>query len=152
MENKAKLNEFRVKHEAFIYVCDEVEGKSEWNKDELGEMDVFYSSDLATIAIRLIAVDGNITSKEVSYLNMTFGFKYTKAELEELYRNAKDDIGNSFDESFENGITYLRKISDDLADRYKELLSLICQIIIESDGVVTAIEKSEVEKLIKLCK
>lgn len=145
------IESFKLKHEMFLIGCDSVEEMGLWDKDELGEMDSFYSNDLTGVIIRLIAIDGNITHKEVEYLNKTFGFNYTIKELVDVYDSCKDDIGNSFDENFENGITYLRKINSKLADSYKELLSLICQIIIESDGVIDASEIDEVKRLKAMC-
>lgn len=93
----------------------------------------------------------------------TIFFSYAHDENEWLVQKLKgdieqrghkvwiDDIGQAFDENFENGITYMRKINAKLADAYKELLSLICEIIIESDGVITESEISEVKRLKAMC-
>ena len=54
-------------------------------------------------------------------------------------------------EGFENGIHHLRKVNSRLADAYKELLVLICKIIIESDGIIAEAETAEVKKLLELC-
>ncbi len=145
------IDSFKMKHESFIIGCDSIEELGLWDKETLGEMDVFYSNDLTSVIIRLIAVDGKITQKEVDYLNETFDFAYTLDELIDVYNCCKDDIGHAFDESFENGITYMRKINAKLADTYKELLSLICEIIIESDGVIAGSEVAEVKRLRALC-
>ena len=98
------INSFRIKHEAFLIGCDSLEEMGLWDKDALGEMDVFYSADLAGVIIRLIATDGKITPKEVDYLNKTLDFEYTLEELTDVYNSCKDDIGHAFDENFENGI------------------------------------------------
>jgi len=45
----------------------------------------------------------------------------------------------------------MRKINNKLADAYKELLSLICKIIIESDGVIAEAEVAEVKRLMEMC-
>ena len=148
---KDLVEAFKTKHESFINGCDSVELVDKWDVEENGEMDAYYSSDLATVMIRLIAIDGEITDSEVEYLNETLDFEYTDEELNELYRNSKDDISEFFDESFENGISLMRGINSLLADAYKELLKLICQIAIECDGVTLAVEQAEVERLIKLC-
>ncbi|MBE6756477.1 MAG: TerB family tellurite resistance protein [Ruminococcaceae bacterium] len=141
------IESFRMKHESFLAGCDSIEEMGLWDKETLGEMDAFYSNDLTSVIIRLIAADGKITQKEVDYLNETFDFEYTLEELIEVYKNCKDEIGHAFDESFENGITYMRKINPSLADAYKELLSLICEIIIAGDGVITESEVAEVKLL-----
>ena len=118
-----------------------------WDVERLGEMDVFYSTDLCSVILRLIAVDGTITAREVDFLNETFGFEYTLEELVEVYDNCKEDIDHSFDEAFEKGISLMRGISPKLADAYKELLSIVCDIIICSDGVISESERAEVQRL-----
>jgi len=145
------IDSFKMKHESFLIGCDSIEEMGLWDKEALGEMDVFYSNDLTSVIIRLIATDGKITQKEVDFLNETFDFEYTLDELIAVYNSCKDDIGHAFDENFENGITYMRKINAKLADAYKELLSLICEIIIESDGVIAESEIAEVKRLKAMC-
>lgn len=141
------LESFKAMHEAFQIGCDSIEEQGLWDKEALGEMDVFYSNDLAGVIIRLIAADGKITFKEVDYLNRMFDFDYTLAELVKVYENCKDEIGHAFDENFENGISHMRKINAKLADTYKELLYLVCDIIIESDGMIADAEIEAVQKL-----
>lgn len=148
---KNYVDSFKMKYDSFLTGCDSIEEMGLWDKEANGEMDVFYSNDLASVIIRLIAVDGVIAQKEVDYLNSTFGFDYTLAQLQEVYDNCKEDIGHAFDETFENGITLMRKINAKLADAYKELLSLICTIIMEGDGTVAAAEIEEVRRLKALC-
>lgn len=143
---------FKLKYEEFRNGCDSLEDLDKWDKSTLGEMDVFYANDLASVVIRLIAADGKITSKEVDYLNRNFDFHYSLAELKEVYNSCKDDIGHAFDESFSNAVALLRELNSELADAYKELLSLICDIIIESDGVITEQETREVKRLKVLCR
>ena len=145
------IDSFKMKHESFLIGCDSIEEMGLWDKEALGEMDVFYSNDLTSVIIRLIATDGKITQKEVDFLNETFDFEYTLDELIDVYNSCKDDIGHAFDENFENGITYMRKINAKLADAYKELLSLICEIIIESDGIISESEIAEVKRLKAMC-
>lgn len=147
-----KVESFKIKHELFINGCDSIEELELWNKEELGEMDSFYSNDMACVIIKLIATDGKITEKEVEYLNKTFELDYDYDELIEMYNTCYDDIGEAFDESFANGITYMRSINSKLADAYKELLYLICDIIINSDGIIDISEIKEVNRLKELCK
>ncbi|MBO5702282.1 MAG: hypothetical protein J6S71_07560 [Clostridia bacterium] len=145
------IDAFEMAHESFIIGCDSIEEMGLWNKNEYGEMEAFYSNDLVSVIIRLIATDGKITDKEVAYLDEIFGFQYDTDELREVYNCCQDDIGNSFDEAFENGITILRGINEKLANTYKRLLGLVCEIIIECDGVISASEAEEVKKLKAMC-
>lgn len=100
--------------------------------------------------LRLIAADGEISEKEAEYLNKNFGFEYTAEELTDIYESCEEEISHSFDEQFENGVTYMRSINEKLADAYKELLDLICDVIIESDDVIAPEEIEEVIKLKEL--
>ena len=152
MKNIEKyIESFKTKYESFINGCDSIEEMELWDKEKLGEMEAFYANDLTSVIIRLIAVDGQISQKEVDYLNESFGFGYSLAELTEVYENCIDNIDHSFDENFENGISYMRQINDNLADAYKELLSTVCEIIINGDGVVTPAEIDEVKRLKEMC-
>lgn len=139
--------EFKIKHEQFIIGCDSVEELGLWDKETYGEMDAFYSTDMACIIIRLIASDGRITEKEVDYLNKNFGFDYDISALKELCETSNDAINGSFDEIFENGVKLLCTVNEKLAKAYRELLVLICDIIIASDGVVTSAEIKELNRV-----
>ncbi|MBR3298509.1 MAG: hypothetical protein IKI64_04825 [Clostridia bacterium] len=149
MNIDALTEEFKTKLEEFFIGCDALEELELWNKDEHGEMDVFYESDLAGIIIRLIAADGRISEKEVEYLNRNFDLDYTVEELSGVYESCGEELSRSFDERFENGITLMRSVNEKLADAYKELLELILQIIIESDDETTPEEALEEAKVLK---
>lgn len=145
------VESFKLKYEDFFIGCDSLEEIGLWNKDTYGEMEAFYMNDLTGVIIRLIATDGKITEKEVDYFNKSFGFDYTLEELVAVYDNSNGSIEASFDENFENGISLMRKINSKLADAYKELLALCCDIIIKSDGIITDAEIEEVKRLKALC-
>lgn len=142
--------EFKSKYERFLIGCDAIEELDQWDKEAHGEMDVFYQNDLVSVILRLIAVDGEIGAKEVEYLNEIFGFDYSLDELVDVYESCKDNIDRSFDEIFENGVTVMRSINEKLANAYRELLELICDIIIASDENIAPEEMIEVGKLKKL--
>lgn len=139
--------EFKIKHEQFIIGCDSAEEMGLWDKESYGEMDAFYSSDMACIIIRLIASDGRVTEKEVEYLNTNFGFDYDLESLVEVYETSGDAIGGSFNEFFESGVNLLRTVNEKLANAYRELLALACDIIIASDGIVTTAEINELNRV-----
>ena len=142
--------EFKSKYERFLIGCDAIEELDQWDKEAHGEMDVFYQNDLVSVILRLIAVDGEIGAKEVEYLNEIFGFDYSLDELVDVYESCEDNIDRSFDEIFKNGVTVMRSINEKLANAYKELLELICDIIIASDENIAPEEMIEVGKLKKL--
>ena len=113
----ALTQEFNTKYERFFIGCDAVEDSGLWDIEEYGDMEAFYQNDLVSVIIRLIAADGSISSKEVEYLNKSFGFEYTVEELNEVYKSCKDDIGSYFDEQFQNGISVMRSKNEKLAAR-----------------------------------
>ena len=146
----ALTEEFKSKYEKFLIGCDAIEELDQWDKEENGEMDVFYQNDLVSVILRLIAADGEISDEETDYLNRNFGFEYSTEELIDIYKSCEEEVSHSFDEQFENGITLMRSINEKLADAYKELLNLICDIIIESDEVIAPEEIEEAKKLKEL--
>ena len=149
MKNIDRLTEqFKFLYEKFFIGCDSVEEIGQWDKEKFGEMEAFYQNDLLSIILKLILSDGEISEKEVEYLNKNFGFDYSVEELSDVYENCSDEIDSYFDENFENGITFLKSINEKLTDTYKELLGLICDIIIESDEIVTPEEIETVKKFL----
>ena len=139
--------EFKSKYERFLIGCAAVGELEQWDNEEYGDMDVFYQNDLVSVILRLIAADGEISDKESEYLNKNFGFDYTADELADVYDNCEEKISRSFDEQFENGVEYMRSVNEKLAQAYEELLGLICDIIIESDDVISAEEVEEAKRL-----
>jgi uncharacterized tellurite resistance protein B-like protein len=139
--------EFKVKYEKFLIGCDAVEEADVWNKQVLGEMDVFYENDLISIIIRLIVADGEISEKEAEYINRNFGFDYTVDFLKEVYENCREEIGDSFDEKFKSGVFYMKKVNEKLAAAYEELLGIVCDIVIESDGEISQAEIEEAKRI-----
>lgn len=149
MEQLKKYSDsFKFKFEKFLTGCDSIEEMGLWNLEENGEMDVYYSADLVSVIMRLIAADGNVTQKEVDYLNDIFGFEYTVKELISIYSDCGDAINNIFEEGAENGLNLMRSINQKLADAYVDLIVTICDIVIESDGIIDAAE-IELAKQIK---
>jgi hypothetical protein len=148
MANAEKyINLFQKKYEQFLAGCDSVEELERWNTSYYGDMDVFYTNDLVSVIISLIASDGEISQKEAVYLNEAFGFDMTLEALTAIYENCPEAIDNTCNETFASGIDRLETINPKLAEAYRELLSLICDIIMESDGVITEKEVAKAKAL-----
>ena len=138
---------FKSKYERFITGCDSVELDGVWDKDEYGEMDVFYENELLSVILSLIVADGKISGEEAGYLNENFGFSYSVEDLKNAWLNCEEEIGTYFEDHFKAGYTMLRGFNEKLAAAYKELFDLICRIIAESDGVVSDSEKRMIGEL-----
>ena len=137
MEKIKNLAEgFKLKYEKFIHGCDSVEEMQEWNKEENGEMEAYFSSELVSVATVLIAADGRFSSVEVSFLNELFDFDYTPEELKKIYEEYCENIEEIFDKGIKNGLSILKSINKKLALTYKDLLATLCEIIIKSDEIV----------------
>lgn len=142
---------FQAKYIDFVDGCDALEECDLWDKEQDGEMDGYYQNDLVSIIIRLITVDGFVSENEVKYLNEVFGFEYTIAELKEVCELCQEGIDELFDGAFASGIKKMRAINDGLADLYAEMLSIVCDIISASDGVVSVVEADTIAKLKAQC-
>lgn len=148
MENLANYSEsFKMKFERFLIGCDSIEEIDKWNKEENGEMDVFYSNEIINVILKLIAADGIISEREVEYINDIFGFDYSIAELETICSDYSAEIDKLFNSEMSNGISNMEKINVKLADAYKELLTLICDIVMESDGKIDKAEIAVAERM-----
>ena len=148
MENIDNLTKaFRFQYESFHLGCDAIEETGAWDKEKFGEMDAFYENDLLSMIFRVIAADGKISAKEVEYLNRNFAFDYTVESLTEAYDNCRAEIGESFDAKFRNGVECMKNINAKLASVYTELLGIICDILIASDGEISPSEIQEAQRI-----
>lgn len=149
--NRKLTESFKLQYERFLTGCDAIEQEGCWNREAYGEMETFYTGDLVSVMLRLIVTDGSVSQREADVLNELFGFDYTATELAEVYEVCAENLGEDFDRLFSVGVDALERINPKLAEAYKELLTLICTMVMESDGLVTATELAEAEKLRKLC-
>ncbi|MBE6988709.1 MAG: hypothetical protein E7432_08065 [Ruminococcaceae bacterium] len=140
-------DEFKFKLERFMTGCDSLEEAQAWDKEAFGEMDVYYTNELASIAIRLISSDGRFSGGEAQFMEDMFGFENTPAELEDIWENCQDNLETMFDEGSENGFTLMKNINEKLAESYKELVALVCDIVMEADGSVVKAEMAVAEKI-----
>lgn len=142
------LEGFKLNYEKFLIGCDALEEERKWPVDKLGDMDVYFANDLMCVIVRLIAADGHFEPGEVDYLNNALGFEYTVDELQAVYDECGDTLGELFEKELPESIRQIRELNPLLADNYQEMLSLIGKIMIESDGVITPEEKAAAEQLI----
>lgn len=140
---------FRLKYEKFVIACDAVEEEGKWDKEQYGEMEVFYESDILGAILEVIASDGVICEKEAEYINKNFSLDYTPEQLKEIYENYREARAEEFDVQLKEGIAKLRAISEELADSYRELFLIICDIIMESDDLICQVEKDTIERFKK---
>ena len=139
---------FRLNYEKFLVGCDALEEEGLWPMDELGEMDVYFANDLACVIIRLIAADGVFAEEEIDFLNGALGTNYTVEELESVFNWCGDIINTMFEREIDESIAQLTELNPDLAAIYKQMLELIAQIVIKSDGVITESEKAIANQLL----
>ncbi len=138
---------FRMKWEKILIGCDAAEEGGQWDSERNGSLGTYYSLDLIGAILRLIAADGKVTEQETEYLNDAFGFDYDTDELKEVWTESADNLGEDFEKRFASGLARLTFLSEELAADYRELLHLISDIIIESDGVTAPEELEAVRRL-----
>lgn len=134
--------------ESFMIGCDSQEEIKAWNKEINGEMDAYYLNEFISTVLRLVAADKIINENEVEYINQCFGFDYSLEELQEIYDNCHEEISGSISDRLSDDYKRLQTINNKLAEEFKQLLILMCDVIVESDGVVNDSEKKELELII----
>ena len=127
---------FQAKYDGFVHSCDAAEADGRWDRAEYGEMEGYCFSALMGILLSLINADGNIGSRETEFLNRNFGFSYTVDDLIELYGYCGRDIEANSGENAREVMALLRETGGGLAEEFRDLVLLICDIIAESDDGV----------------
>ncbi len=138
---------FKTRLDTFTIGCDSIEEIELWNKEESGELDVFCLNEFVSTILRLVAADGVINEKETEYVNKNFGFSYTADELRDIYENCQFVINDSFEERIREDIQLVSGVNAKLGEEFKELISLICGIIAESDSAISAEEQKEIDSI-----
>ena len=144
---------FQLGFEKFLIGCEatEAESNGKWDRETYGEMQDYYASLMVSIILRTISADGWVSNKEVEYLNKLFGFDYNDGELEQVFESCKELIASeSFEEEIADSIRLMASFNEKLTQAYKNLLTLVCDIVAKSDGFVTDEEKAEISHIEKL--
>ena len=136
-----KSDGFRVLYDQFVNSCDAAEEAGKWDKEEYGEMEGYFFNTLMGILMNVVNADGNIGEREAEALNENFGFSYTVDELIELYGYCGKDLEANYAENTRAAMELLCGIDEGLAERFRELVLTICEIVAESeDGVLESEE------------
>lgn len=134
MTNIPKLCEkFKANYEFFLTGCDSMRRSGAWDRDENGDMDTYYSEDLVSVIIRLVAADGDVTEDEAAFMEDSFGMEYTPEELSDFYEACAYELDEENDAIFADTLATLNTLNPRLAEAYKFLVSTACEIILDSD-------------------
>lgn len=139
--------QFKFMFEQFINGCDSIEEIEKWDKEEYGEMEVFYTGDLMSVVTYLTAVDGNFSVEESDNINQLLGLDYSADELQEIYNECESNISEIAQSGVAEGVELLKSINIKLAEHYKELLVLACKIIANSDCFTTTEENAVIDSI-----
>ena len=129
-------DQFKFMYDKFLHGCDAIEAEGSWDTISSGQMEAYYFNDIMCVILHLISADGSFTQKEAEYVNQIFGFTYSPDEMKELYRTEGKDIRSMIKEEVPSGYKRMKLINAGLAEHYKEMLFLACDIVAESDGIV----------------
>ena len=135
--------EFRQKYEQFLRACGAAEAEGRWDTAERGGMEGYCFGILLGVLLHLIISDGNVAEREVEYLNRNFGFDYTVESLLEVYYSVGEEIEENYLENAKEGVALLEAADPALADGFRDLLGLICEILAESDEGISETELAE---------
>lgn len=134
MSNLSKSTEsFKANYEFFLAGCDSMDQSGKWDRDEYGDMSTFYSGDLVSLIIRLVADDSDITEEQTQFLNNCFGLEYSPEELADFYEMCSYELDEDNDTIFDHSLSALEAVNARLAEAYKFLISTACEIILDSD-------------------
>ena len=150
MTKEELFKEFRSKHTDFLYQCDITEKDGAWDKEEYGEMEAYFGSNLLVVAMRLAMADSKVTEEEIEYFNELFGYGYTPEELQNVYESSQEEIELVCEENVKSRYEMLKTIDADMAFQYIDLVHSICKIIPESNEVFSQVEVDLAEKLISI--
>ena len=142
---------FKFMYEKFLLGCEDIEKDVDWNEEEYGQMGAYFANDISCIILSLVVADGNISEEEVHYVNSNFDYKYDIDELRNVYENCKEKINSIRDGELEKDIELLESFNSKLADFFKELLEVICEIVVASDGVVASDEDEVLGQIKQIC-
>ena len=146
MDFRTASNAFKLQYEQLLTACDTLEEEKKWDKEALGEMEGYFFTDIMGVILHLISADGQFTDQEAAFVNDAFGFRFTAAELAEIYRVQGDDIDRFFRKDVPEGCRKMQAISPELTEYYIDLLLKACELAAASDGVVK-VEKDRIETL-----
>lgn len=144
---KGLSEQFKFMYEKFINGCDAIEEIDQWDKEEYGEMEAYYTGDLMSVVTYLTAVDGAFREEEAENINQLLGLDYSADELQEIYNECKANINEIAQFGVEEGLELLKSINIKLAEHYKELLVLACEIIAKSDCFVATEENAVINSI-----
>ncbi len=136
---------FKAQYEKFLQGCDALEENGDWDVRADGQMEAYYLNDMMCVIVSLISADGEFSEDEAKYVNDAFGFRYSAAELKELYNTNGADIRNMLENEIPAGWRKMKAVNEKLAEHYRNMLYQICDIIAESDGVIHIAELKQIE-------
>lgn len=138
---------FQLQYEKFVNGCAAVEEEGLWNEAQYGDMETYYYNDIMCVILCLISADGIFSETEADYINEIFGFRYSAAELREMYGTEGDSIRSMLVNEVPAGYRRLKSINKKLSVHYRDMLLIVCDIIAESDGIVNPAESGEIQAL-----
>lgn len=144
---KGLSEQFKFMYEKFINGCDAIEEADQWDKEEYGEMEAYYTGDLMSVVTYLTAVDGVFGEAEANNINNLLGLDYSVDDLQEIYNECEANINEIAQTGVEEGLELLKSINIKLAEHYKELLVLACEIIANSDCFVANEEDAVINSI-----
>lgn len=148
MDNiKAYAEGFSLKYEKFIHACDSEEEIVQWDVEQDGEMEAYYTNILSSVIICLIAADDEFTENEAEFIYEIFGFTYTPEELRYIYDSCRSGVEYTLENELQSDLDKLGRVNEKLAEYFKELLVLACEVIAASDRNLYPAEQKLIEKI-----
>ena len=143
-----QISKLIVQKDLFMIACDSAEQRGLWNVEEHGEMKLFFDSIFVSTLLRLVASDTLFSDKEIKLIQNVFEIEYSRDEIVKLYDEIDYHENTArYIERLNNYYTKLCERDPVLGELFRSIESIICEIVIELDGVYA----EEVELAKQIC-
>jgi uncharacterized tellurite resistance protein B-like protein len=151
MSDVSKLQELKDDYNrvlyAFIGKCDELEAQKRWDVEQDGQMEAYFQNVLYCIVLRIASADGKFTKEERKYLHEIFDTPEDEDSVRDLFIECGDSVDEMFNTQIDDSIKKLEGKDPETADLFKNLIYLICEIVVASDESLAGAEKELVERI-----
>ena len=91
--------------------------------------------------------DGKFTKEERKYLHEIFDTPEDEDSVRDLFIECGDSVDEMFNTQIDDSIKKLEGKDPETADLFKNLICLICEIVVASDESLAGAEKELVERI-----
>ncbi len=138
---------FKLCWELFINGFDSLEHVGSWDVEKYGEMEAYCENILICLLVKSVFADKSIQQDEIDAINDLFGLELTLSTVTQIYEimeSENEDVIDNLSKSLEP----IKQANINVYERFKDTITEACQTIIDSDGIVSDVEKNKVKEIL----